>query len=195
MIDSPPEEVWKLLHDPSRLPEWMDGVGSVEDVRAPRAAADYTLYPEGYPDFPMAQRDRTTRDRRRVTVSCHVSFLEFAWTLEEADGDRTRLGVHVELPEAEAAPARRPARRRPRLARAAGYGRASSTRLNGVSVARRKRLKPASSAISRSRASPAWAPEAVAAVLRERVRAADERRGPVEQPADGLRLSSSRSPA
>ena len=102
VIDSPPEEVWKLLHDPGRLPEWMDGVGSVEDVRAADGGREFTLYPEGYPDFPMAQRLTTTRDHRRVTVSCHVSFLEFAWTLEEADGDRTRLGVHVELPEAEA---------------------------------------------------------------------------------------------
>ena len=40
------------------------------------------------------------------------------------------------------------------------YGRASSTRLNGVSVARRNRVNPASSATARSRSSPAWAPRA-----------------------------------
>ncbi len=39
-----------------------------------------------------------------------------------------------------------------------GYGLASSTRLNGVSVARRKRPNPASDMTSPSRASPAWAP-------------------------------------
>ena len=50
----------------------------------------------------MPQRMRSSRDHRRVTVSCQVSFLEFEWTLEEADDDRTRLAVHVELPEAEA---------------------------------------------------------------------------------------------
>lgn len=102
LIDSPPEEVWKLLYDPARLPEWMDGVGSVEDVRRDGPDSDFTMYPEGYPDFPMAQQIRTSRDRRRVTVSCQVSFLEFEWTLQEEDGDRTRLAVHVELPEAEA---------------------------------------------------------------------------------------------
>jgi len=102
LIESPPEEVWKLLHDPTRLGEWMHGIGSVADVRQADGGADYTLYPEGYPDFPMAQRLRTSRDGRRVVVSCLVSFLEFAWTLEEADGERTRLAVHVELPEAEA---------------------------------------------------------------------------------------------
>jgi uncharacterized protein YndB with AHSA1/START domain len=102
VIDTTPEEVWKLLHDPDRLGEWMEGVGSIEDVRATGDGADFTLYPDGYPDFPMAQRIRTWSDHRRVTVSCQVSFLEFDWTLEEADGERTRLAVHVELPPAEA---------------------------------------------------------------------------------------------
>lgn len=102
LVDGPPEEVFKLLHDPARLPEWMAGVGSVEDVVETDSGAGFTLYPAGYPDFPMAQAIRASADRRRVTVSCHVSFLEFAWTLEEADGDRTRLSVHVEMPEAEA---------------------------------------------------------------------------------------------
>ncbi len=102
LIDSPPEEVFKLLHDPARLPDWMDGVGSVDDVRAAEDGADFTLYPEGYPEFPMAQSVRATGDGRRVTVSCHVSYLEFAWTLEEAAGNRTHVHVRVEIPEREA---------------------------------------------------------------------------------------------
>lgn len=40
------------------------------------------------------------------------------------------------------------------------YGFASSTRLNGVSAARRNRVKPPAVATSRRRASPAWAPRA-----------------------------------
>jgi uncharacterized protein YndB with AHSA1/START domain len=102
LIDSPPEEVFKILHDPTRLPEWMHGVGTIDDVRPDGGGTEFTLYPEGYPDFPMAQTIRASGDRRRVTVSCQVSFLEFAWTLEEADGDRTLLRVHVEIPEEEA---------------------------------------------------------------------------------------------
>ena len=39
-------------------------------------------------------------------------------------------------------------------------GRASRTRLNGVAVARRKRVNPPAITTSRSRASPAWAPRA-----------------------------------
>ena len=102
LIDSAPEEVWKLLYDPRRIPEWMRGVGSVTDVHVGPGGSEFTLYPEGYPDFPMPQRMRSSGDHRRVTVSCQVSFLEFEWTLSEADGDRTQLTVHVVLPEAEA---------------------------------------------------------------------------------------------
>ena len=102
VIDSAPEEVWKLLYDPARFPEWMRGVGSVTDVHVTPGGSEFTLFPEGYPDFPMPQRMRSSGDHRRVTVSCQVSFLEFEWTLEEADDARTRLAVHVELPEAEA---------------------------------------------------------------------------------------------
>ena len=45
-------------------------------------------------------------------------------------------------------------------ARARRYGRASSTRLKGVSAARRIELKPACSRTVRRAASPAWAPSA-----------------------------------
>lgn len=44
-----------------------------------------------------------------------------------------------------------------------GHGRTSYTMLNGVSAARRNRVKPAAAAISRIRGSPAWLPSASAA--------------------------------
>ena len=59
------------------------------------------MYPDGYPDFPMAQLLDTQRDQQRVTVSCLVSDLRFEWRLEP-DGDGTRITVDVEIPEAEA---------------------------------------------------------------------------------------------
>jgi len=62
---------------------------------------EYTMYPEGYPDFPMAQLLDTRRDEQRVTVSCLVSDLRFEWRLEPA-GAGTRITVDVEIPEAEA---------------------------------------------------------------------------------------------
>jgi uncharacterized protein YndB with AHSA1/START domain len=92
-----PEEVWKLLYDPSRFPDWWAGVGTVEVARD----GEYTMYPDGYPDFPMAQLLDTQRDQQRVTVSCLVSDLRFEWRLQPDVGG-TLITVDVEIPESEA---------------------------------------------------------------------------------------------
>jgi uncharacterized protein YndB with AHSA1/START domain len=97
VVQAPLEEVWKLVHDPTRYPEWWTGIGSVDDA----APDGYTMYPEGWPDYPMPQRLRTSSADGRVTISCLVSDLEYRWHLT-ADGDRTRVEVHVEIPPAEA---------------------------------------------------------------------------------------------
>jgi uncharacterized protein YndB with AHSA1/START domain len=94
---APPEEVWKLLYDPSRFPDWWAGIESVE-VTSDR---EFTMYPHGYPDFPMAQLlQRGSRDGQ-ITISCLVSDLRFDWELAP-DGDGTWIAVEVEIPEAEA---------------------------------------------------------------------------------------------
>ena len=95
--DAPVEEVWKLLHDPARFPEWWAGIETV------RTDADdrYTIWPTGYPDFPMPQRFGTSRADGRVTISCLVSDLEYRWQLR-ADGDTTEIEVELTLPDAEA---------------------------------------------------------------------------------------------
>ena len=92
-----PEEVWKLLYDPARFPDWWAGIGTVDVT----GDGEYTMYPEGYPDFPMAQLLDTQRGQQRVTVSCLVSDLRFEWHLEP-EGDGTLITVDVEIPEAEA---------------------------------------------------------------------------------------------
>ena len=43
---------------------------------------DITIYPDGYPDFPMPQELRTDADGRGLTISCLVSDLVFEWRLE-----------------------------------------------------------------------------------------------------------------
>ncbi len=94
---APPEDVWKLLYDPARFPDWWVGIGAVEL----RGKGEYTMYPDGYPDFPMAQLLDTQRDQHRVTISCLVSDLRFEWRLEAA-AEGTLITVDVEIPEAEA---------------------------------------------------------------------------------------------
>jgi uncharacterized protein YndB with AHSA1/START domain len=96
--EAPPEDVWKLLYDPSRFPDWWAGVGTVKVG----GDGQYTMYPDGYPDFPMAQLLDTERDSQRVTVSCLVSDLRFEWRLEPS-GRGTRITVEVDIPDAEAA--------------------------------------------------------------------------------------------
>src|ERR1700733_1139775 len=94
---APPEEVWKLLYDPARFPDWWAGIATVELG----SRGEYTMYPDGYPDFPMAQLLDTKRSEQRVTVSCLVSDLRFEWRLEPTR-DGTLITVDVEIPEAEA---------------------------------------------------------------------------------------------
>jgi uncharacterized protein YndB with AHSA1/START domain len=91
------EDVWKLLHDPARFPDWWAGI---ETVRT-GDGDEYTIWPTGYPDFPMGQRLHTEPSDGRVTISCLVSDLEYTWQLREA-GTGTDIEVHVEIPEAEA---------------------------------------------------------------------------------------------
>jgi uncharacterized protein YndB with AHSA1/START domain len=95
--DAPPEDVWKLLYDPSRFPDWWTGIGTIEV----KDAGEYTMYPDGYPDFPMAQLLDTHREQQRVSVSCLVSDLRFEWRLEP-DGEGTLVTVDVEIPDTEA---------------------------------------------------------------------------------------------
>jgi hypothetical protein len=97
---APVEEVWKLLYDPVRFPEWWEGIETVE-AKGHDGRGDFTLYPKGYPDFPMPQQLRTGGDERRLTISCLVSYLVFEWRLEVLEGG-TRIAVHVEIPQEEA---------------------------------------------------------------------------------------------
>jgi uncharacterized protein YndB with AHSA1/START domain len=96
---APVEEVWKLLYDPARFPEWWSGVETVE----PSTEDKYTMYPAGYPEYPMPQELRTDHDGGSVAISCLVSNLTFEWRLRPVDrGQATEITVHVEIPEAQA---------------------------------------------------------------------------------------------
>jgi uncharacterized protein YndB with AHSA1/START domain len=97
---APVEEVWKLLYDPTRMVEWWEGIERV-DGDGHDGKGNLTIYPDGYPDFPMPQELRTAADGRGLTISCLVSYLVYEWRLEPLDAG-TRIRVHVEIPEEEA---------------------------------------------------------------------------------------------
>ena len=101
---APVEEVWKLLHDPRRFPEWWEGIETVRNLPAAQSGGDqvidYTLWLEGYPDYPMDQQLRTGPGV--VTVSCLVSDLHYTWRLAEGPlAAGTDINVVVEVPERE----------------------------------------------------------------------------------------------
>lgn len=99
----PVEEVWKLLYDPARFPDWWAGIETVLPAQHDSdGRTRYTYYPTGYPDFPLPQLLDTTRDERRVVVSCLVSDLRFEWRLEPLPANRTRISVLVDIPDSEA---------------------------------------------------------------------------------------------
>jgi uncharacterized protein YndB with AHSA1/START domain len=94
---APVEEVWKLLFDPARFPDWWVGVETVRQG----SPDEFTLWPSGYPDFPMPQKLRVDQASERVTISCQVFDAEFVWQLAEA-GEGTAIQVTVSLPERQA---------------------------------------------------------------------------------------------
>jgi uncharacterized protein YndB with AHSA1/START domain len=95
--DAPVEEVWKVLFDPTRIPEWWAGIESVR-LEGPGA---YTLWFDGMPDFAMPQQMRAERREGRVTMSCQVNEVEFTWQLTER-GHGTGISVHVVIAPAKA---------------------------------------------------------------------------------------------
>ncbi len=65
-----PEDVWMLLYDPARFPEWWSGIVS---TTAGSDENNYTMFVEGYPDFAMPQTLDARPQDKRVTISCMVS--------------------------------------------------------------------------------------------------------------------------
>ena len=94
---APVEEVWKLLFDPARFTDWWVGVETVRQG----SPDEFTLWPSGYPDFPMPQKLRVDQANERVTISCQVSDIDVVWQLAEA-GTGTSIQVNVSLPQREA---------------------------------------------------------------------------------------------
>ncbi len=91
---APAEEVWKLLHDPGRYPEWWTGTDAVSSSRtgAIRHVGDET-WPTDVIEVLQGQR---------VVISCVLTDILFRWTLDpHADG--CRVTVDVAIPEDQAA--------------------------------------------------------------------------------------------
>lgn len=94
---APPAEVWRLVHDPVRMHEWLTDTERVE----PGEDDTVTRYLVGWPDYPMPTRIRSHNDGARVVISCLVSDIEFRVALSP-DPAGCAVEIDVTLPEREA---------------------------------------------------------------------------------------------
>lgn len=98
---APATEVWKLLFDPSRFPEWWAGMDRVEP-----SDDGATRYMSAWPDFPYPTQVVTRTEDSRVVISCLLSDIIHEWTIEPADpGCAVRVRIDVPESEAERLPA------------------------------------------------------------------------------------------
>lgn len=97
MCRAPAAEVWKLLFDPARFPEWWAGMDRVEE--SPGAL---TRYMSAWPDFPYPTQVVTRTEESRVVISCMLSDIVHEWSLEPADAG-CAVRIRIDVPEDEAA--------------------------------------------------------------------------------------------
>jgi uncharacterized protein YndB with AHSA1/START domain len=101
---APPEEVWKLLYDPGRFPDWWAGVAAVETDLRDGEPVGFTYWSEAERDVPVPQGFASSARDRRIIVSCLVHGFRFDWRLAALDeGRSTRIDVDVDVPDAQSA--------------------------------------------------------------------------------------------
>jgi uncharacterized protein YndB with AHSA1/START domain len=85
---APAEEVWKLLYDPWRYPEWWTGTDAVAEE------GDGVVRHAGGQVWPTAVE--TGRVGEQVVISCVLTDIVFRWTLApDPGGCRVRLDVAI----------------------------------------------------------------------------------------------------
>ena len=93
--EAPPEEVWKVLYDPTRFTEWWEGMEttSVGD-------GEFTFQQVGVPELQLPNRLEVRDAGAVVVISCLLHDFIYDWRLEPLDGGRaTRISVHVVIPD------------------------------------------------------------------------------------------------
>lgn len=93
--EAPGQEVFKLLWDPARFPEWWAGMDRVEADHA----GQVTRYMAEWPDF--AYPTKVAGRGSGVVISCLLSDIVHDWSLAP-HGSGCEVRVHVEIPDAEA---------------------------------------------------------------------------------------------
>ena len=127
---APAVEVFKILHDPARFPDWWEGTDRVEGE-----GEEVTRYTSEWPDFAYPTAVTRSGDGA-VTISCLKFDVIQEWRLEPHP-DGCAVSVRVELPERDAEPHRRAARRDRRLAGPARGAGGAGGRRGRLTIGRR----------------------------------------------------------
>ena len=86
---APATEVWALLYDPARFPEWWVGTERMEGDRR-----EVSRYTSTYPGEAFPLNVRSTGHGSRVMISCLRFGIAWEWTLEPAE---TGCGVRLQV--------------------------------------------------------------------------------------------------
>jgi hypothetical protein len=97
LVAAPAEEVFKILHDPTRHPEWWVGVDAVERVRRQDDALRFSVDSSDHPGTRLEQRQEQLAGGG-IVMTCLQYGIRFRWRLSP-EGDATRVYAHVEIPE------------------------------------------------------------------------------------------------
>ena len=97
LVAAPAEEVFKVLHDPTRHPEWWVGVDTVEGVHRQDDALRFWVDSRDYPGVRLEQR-QTPLAGGGIVMTCVQHGIHFRWRLVP-EGDATRVQAHVEIPD------------------------------------------------------------------------------------------------
>jgi uncharacterized protein YndB with AHSA1/START domain len=96
---APAIEVFKLLHDPSRFPEWWEGMDRVEGT--PGSGDGVSRFMREWPDFAYPMEISHQAAEGAISISCLLSDIVHEWRIAPHP-EGCVVGVAVELPEAEA---------------------------------------------------------------------------------------------
>ena len=97
LVAAPAEEVFKVLHDPTRHPEWWVGVDAIEDVHGDHEALRFSLRRNDLPGRRLEQRQEPLAGGG-IVMTCVQYDIRFRWRLIP-EGDATRVQARVEIPE------------------------------------------------------------------------------------------------
>jgi hypothetical protein len=97
LVAAPAEEVFKVLHDPTRHPEWWVGLDTIEDVQRQDDELRFSVRSDDYPGVALEQRQEPLAGGG-IVMTCVQYDIHFRWRLIP-EGDATRVHAQVEIPD------------------------------------------------------------------------------------------------